>query len=826
MKKTKRTTSPEPAPETPAENTQVRLANIVTEMQDSYLDYAMSVIVNRALPDVRDGLKPVHRRILYAMHELGLTSGAKFRKSAAVVGEVLGKYHPHGDVPVYDALVRMAQDFSFRYPLVIGQGNFGSVDGDSPAAMRYTEAKMAPVAMALLTDIEKDTVDFTPNYDNTRKEPSLLPAAFPNLLVNGSIGIAVGMATNIPPHNLREIVNATSYLIDNADATVDDLMEHVGAPDFPTGGLVFNKNAIREAYATGRGGVLTRGVAEIVEGKRNTFDIIITEIPYQVNKMELIIKIAGFVTEKKLEGIRDIRDESDRDGMRIVIELKGDAHPQKVLNYLYKHTDLERTFHFNMLALVDGIQPRTLTLKEILEEFIKSRAIVIERRTKFDLDVAKKRVHILEGLSKALDHIDAIIKTIKKSADREMAHGALMKEFKLSDLQSTAILEMRLQTLAGLERKKIDDELKEKRALVKWLEDLLSSPKKIRAKIKEELSNIGENYGNDRRTRIISGEVESINVEDLIPEEEHLIVLTQGGYVKRMKPQTFKAQRRGGKGILGGPSDEDPVMEFVQANTHDDLLLFTSKGKVYGTKAYEIPESSRTSKGKAIVNFISLSAGETITSLLALPKSAKGKEYSLVMLTERGIIKKTQSALFEGIRRSGIIAINLEKNDTLRWARLMKTGEELMLFTEKGSAIRFRESDVRAMGRTAGGVRAILLRSGDRVMDTAVITKGEKEKKEVFTIAANGYGKRSSISEFKVQRRGGSGIKAMTITPKTGHLVGATIVAGDEEFIALSHSGKAIRTTLSEVPLLGRSTQGVRIMKLDGGDRIASMTAL
>lgn len=823
MKKDKKEQPNSEAPETKREG-RVSIGDIVSEMQQSYLDYAMSVIVSRALPDVRDGLKPVHRRILYAMRELGLTHHAKPRKSATVVGEVLGKYHPHGDAPVYEAMVRMAQTFSFRYPLVIGQGNFGSIDGDAPAAMRYTEAKMSPMASQLLTDIEKNTVDFMPNYDGTKKEPTLLPAAFPHLLVNGSLGIAVGMATNIPPHNLTEVINGTMHLIDNPKADVDDLMQFITGPDFPTGGLIFNQRDVREAYTTGRGGIVTRGEAEIVENKKGGHQIVITSIPYQVNKSEMISKMADLVHEKKLDGIRDIRDESDRDGLRVVIDLKGDAYPQKVLNYLYKHTDLERTFHCNILALVDGIQPKTLSLRDILDEFIKSRVVVVERRTKFDLDVAKKRVHILEGLSKALNNIEAVIKVIKSSKDRAAAREGLMKKFKLSEIQANAILEMRLHTLAGLERKQIEDELKEKRALVADLEALLKSPKKIRDLIKTELTDLKERHGDERRTKLVKSAAKSISLEDTIPEEEHIMVLTTNGYLKRVRPQAFRAQRRGGKGVIGA-QEEDIVLKFVSASTHDDLLFFSSRGKVYQTKMYEIPESSRTAKGKAIQNFLSLAPGESITSVLALPKAQKGKVASLVMTTERGIMKKTSAAQFQDVRKSGIIAISLDKNDSLKWAGIVESDDELMLVTKRGNAIHFKESELREMGRSARGVRGILLKQNDVVIGAEVIQKGNKDA-EMFLISENGFGKRTKVKEFKVQRRGGSGIRAMGVNAKTGLLVTSTMVTGEEEFIAISEKGKTIRTTLKEIRLLSRSAQGVRIMKLESGDHIVSMTTL
>lgn len=800
-------------------------ANIVSEMQESYLDYAMSVIVSRALPDVRDGLKPVHRRILYAMKDLGLVSKAKPRKSALVVGEVLGKYHPHGDASVYDAMVRMAQDFSFRHPLVIGQGNFGSVDGDSPAAMRYTEAKMAPITDALLTDIEKDTVDFIPNYDNTRKEPALLPAAYPNLLINGTLGIAVGMATNIPPHNLGEVIDGTLHVLDNPDATSKDLLQFVKGPDFPTGGIAYNTSDIAQAYLTGRGGVVTRGEAEIVETKKGGFQILLTSLPYQVNKAELIGKIANFVGEKKLEGIKDIRDESNREGLRVVIDLRGDAYPQKVLNFLYKHTDIEKTIHFNMLALVDGIQPKTLALHEILSEFIKSRVIVIERRTRFDIDLLQKRLHILEGLSKALNNIDEVIKTIKASADRDIARVSLIKKFKLSEIQANAILEMRLQTLAGLERKKIDDELKEKKKLIGELEALLKSKAKIRNVIKEDLNNVKTLYSNERRTKIMKTAAGTISVEDMIPDEEQMLLLTEGGYLKRVKQQAYRAQRRGGKGVISGAPKEDEVQNFVYANTHDDLLFFSSRGKVYQTKMYEIPESSRTAKGKAIINFLTLAPGESITAILPIPKAPKDDDSSLVMVTRQGIIKKVQAKHFTGVRKSGIIAIALDKGDELRYTHIVRKDDTLMLFSTNGQSIRFAEKDMRVMGRSARGVRGMTLKKDDVIVGAQVLPK-KADDLDIFVIAANGYGKRTSVKEFKIQKRGGSGIRAMNITSKTGNLVNVAVVSGEEEFIAISQKGKTIRTSTKEISCFGRSTQGVRIMKLDAGDSIVSMSAI
>ena len=801
---------------------------IVTEMQESYLDYAMSVIVARALPDVRDGLKPVHRRILFAMHEMGLTHSAKTKKSANVVGEVLGKYHPHGDTAVYDSLVRMAQDFSLRYPLIEGQGNFGSIDGDSAAAMRYTEARMSAITTEMLKDIEKETVDFIPNYDGSKFEPIVLPAAIPQLLLNGSMGIAVGMATNIPPHNLTEVTEATLHLMAHPKATVEDLTEFVKGPDFPTGGMIFNKKEILQAYATGRGGVINRGEAEISEKKNGEWQIIITSIPYLVNKSELIVKMADLVHEKKLEGIRDIRDESDKEGLRISIDLKRDSYPQKVLNNLYKHTDLERAFHFNMIALVDGgRQPQTLSLKSILEEFIKHRRVIIERRSKFDLARAQDREHILLGLKKALDHIDAVIKAIRGSASKEEAHKNLVKKFDLSDKQAQAILEMRLSALAGLERQKIEDELKEKQKLIKELKSLLADAKKIDEVVKDELSEAKKKYADERKTRVISGAAKIISTEDLVPEEETILMLTQGGYVKRIKPDEYRVQRRGGKGVIGVVTkEEDVAYEFISGNTHDDLLFFTNLGKVYQTKMYEIPEGTRQAKGKAIANFLSLAADENVTSILPVPKANKGEKNYVMLSTERGLTKKVEAKGFEDVRRSGIRAINLKKGDTLRFARIVSAGEEAILSTKLGQAVRFKEKDIRAMGRTAQGVRGMRLKKNDEIVGMDIITSGAK-KPEILSVSSLGYGKKTSVSQYRIQKRGGSGTKTSKVTSKTGPLVSVQVVKDDQvEIIAISKKGQVIRAPLSQIPSLSRATQGVRIMKMNAGDSVASVTLL
>ncbi len=809
---------------------------IVEEMRESYLDYAMSVIVMRALPDVRDGLKPVHRRILYSMHEMGLTHGAKFRKSAAIVGDVLGKYHPHGDIAVYDSLVRMAQDFSLRYTLVDGQGNWGNIDGDSAAAMRYTECRITRIAEELLRDIEKETVDFRDNYDSTRQEPIVLPAAVPNLLLNGTLGIAVGMATNIPPHNLGEVVDAIAHLIDHPKTSQEDLMEYVKGPDFPTGGIIFDEKEIRATYAGGKGAILNRGTAEIEDGPKNSSQIVITSIPYQVNKSELIETMANLVGEKRLEGIRDIRDESDREEkVRIVIELKQDAHPQKVLNNLYRHTDLEKNFHLNMLALVDGIQPQVLSLKQVLEEFLKHRDVVVTRRTKFDLTRTRERIHILEGLKKALDHIDRVIATIKKSKDREDAHANLMKRFSLSEIQATAILEMRLQTLAGLERQKIDNELKEKQAFAKSLEALLRDPKKISEVVKKELLEIREKYGDERKTKVVKSSPKEFSEEDLVADEEAVVVLTRGGYIKRLKPESYRMQKRGGKGLMGIETKEEDVVEhLLTCNTHSSLLFFTNSGKVYQVRAYEIPEGTRISKGKSIFNFLSLSQQESITSILAVSKEAKNKKQEagngsnyIVMVTKDGIIKKVEALSFENVRRSGLIAITLKGPDSLKWARLTTGQDELILATKKGQAIRFSEKDVRPMGRTASGVRAVRLKKGDEVVGMDAIGKEQIANGKLLIVTENGFGKHTLVKQFKKQRRGGSGIKCAKITSKTGSIIRSHVIdPEEEELIAISRKGQVIRTTLSTVPTLGRATQGVRIMRMDNGDAVASITTL
>ncbi len=801
---------------------------ITEELKQSYLDYAMSVIVSRALPDVRDGLKPVHRRILYSMWKTGLKHTAKFRKSATVVGEVLGKYHPHGDAAVYDTMVRMAQDFSLRYPLIWGQGNFGSMDGDKAAAYRYTEAKLEAIAEEMLFDIEKNTVDFVPNFDGSHQEPSVLPAKLPQLLLNGTVGIAVGMATNIPPNNLEEIVDATVHLIDNPKATVDDLLKFVKGPDFPTGGIIYNKKDIREAYATGRGRIVTRAVAEIVETRAGGAQIIISEVTYMTNKAALVEKIAALVKEGKIQGIKNLRDESDKEGVRIAIDLKRDAQPQKVLNKLYKYTDLQKNFNVNMLALVDGIEPQVLNLREILNHYIAHREEVVRRRTQFELDKARDRAHILEGLKKALDNIDAVIETIKKSKTKESAHANLMKKFKFSDRQAAAILEMRLQTLAGLERKKIEDELKELRKLIKKLEAILASRKKLLGVIKEELLAIRDKYGNGRKTRVVAGGVDSFSMEDLVPNEEAIITISNDGYIKRVNPGSYRAQRRGGKGVIGATTKEgDQIAQLASVMTHDNLLFFTSTGKVYQMQAYEIPESTRTAKGSAAVNFLQLEQGEKITEMIAF--NAEDRYKYFVMVTRGGTVKRVKVEDFANVRRNGLIAIKLDKNDSLGWVRPTTGSDTVILTTASGQAIRFDENKVRPMGRAAAGVRGIKLKNeNDFVVGADVVPAGGK-RAALLVLSANGFGKRTMIKFFKVQGRGGSGIKAASITEKTGPLVHAAVVRSDDEttdLIVTSRKGQIIRIPLGSIPLLTRATQGVRVMKPKEGDAIAAATIL
>ena len=800
---------------------------IVKEVQQSYLDYAMSVIVARALPDVRDGLKPVHRRILYSMWKTGLRSGSKFRKSATVVGEVLGKYHPHGDTAVYDTMVRMAQDFSLRYPLIWGQGNFGSMDGDGAAAYRYTEAKLRKIAEEMLVDIEKNTVDFVPNFDGVHKEPTVLPSKLPQLLLNGSMGIAVGMATNIPPHNLGELIDATIHLIDNPKATVDDLLVFIKGPDFPTGGVIYDEKNIREAYIDGKGGIITRAKAGITEGRNGAYQIIVSEITYLTNKSTLLEKIALLVKEQKIQGIKGLRDESNKDGVRIVIDLKKDSYPEKVLNKLYSLTDLQKNFNVNMLALADGIDPQVMNLKTMLEYYVAHREQVVTRRTQYDLQKAKDRAHILEGLKKALDNIDAVINTIKKSKTRAEAHVNLMKKFKLSDRQAEAILEMKLQTLAGLERKKIEDELKEKKILISKLEAILKSRKKLMGIVKKELLEIKEQYGDERKTKVVKGKIGEFKQEDLVANEESIITLSQSGYIKRMSPDVYKTQKRGGKGVIGANIKEDDIISQVYAvMAHDNLLFFTDSGKVFQTKAYEIPESTRTSRGQALVNFLQLSSGEKVTEMLAFNKDDGFKFF--FMATEAGNVKRVKVEEFENVRRSGLIAINLGKEDKLSWVELTTGTDEIVMATSGGQAIRFKESDVRAMGRGAGGVRGVRLKRDDRVIGVDAVFKGQKGN-QLMVVSENGYGKRSDLKLYKIQKRGGSGIKTASVTSKTGKLVSGRIVNADEiesDLFVTSTKGQIIRIPLKSISVLGRATQGVRIMNMKNGDKVGASTII
>ena len=803
---------------------------LVDEMRTSYLDYAMSVIVSRALPDVRDGLKPVHRRILYAMWKIGLRHNTKFRKSAHVVGEVMAKYHPHGDSAIYDSLVRMAQDFSMRDPLVFGQGNFGSMDGDNAAAMRYTEAKLQKIAEELLFDIEKETVDFAPTYDSSNKEPRVLPGRLPNLLLNGSMGIAVVMATNIPPHNLRELCDGTIHLIEHPTASVEELNEFIKGPDFPTGGIIYSKPDILSAYASGRGGIVIRAKTDIIEGKTGSNNIVVHEVPYQVNKAKLIEKIATLVQEKKIEGIKDLRDESNKDGVRIVVELKKDAYPKKVLNKLFKLTELQTTFHVNMIALVDGIQPRLLNLKTVLEEYIKHREEVIKRRTQFDLDKAKERAHILEGLKMALDKIDQIISTIRKSKDKDEAKINLMKQFKFSERQTVAILEMRLQQLANLERKKIEDELKEKMALIKELEALLASEKRILGVVKTELQEIKTQFGSERKTQIIAHGVQEFKMEDLVANEATIIMATRDGYIKRMPADTFKTQARGGKGVIGLTTKEEDVIEhLIATNTHDNLLFFTTRGRVFQLRAYDVPQATRTSKGQALVNFLQLAPNENVSVILSMDDVLKYK--NLVMVTNKGTIKKSALEDFKKVRASGLIALKLAEDDMLEWVRPSSGKDDIIIATSQGQAIRFKESGLRPMGRTAKGVRGMKLKSNDTVVGMDVVSPELVKIKvlEMLVISENGLGKKTELNEYKVQGRGGSGIKTMAVTAKTGPIISMRVINNTEnqDTLLISRKGQVVRVPLKSVSTLGRATQGVRIMRFKAeGDTVVGMALL
>ncbi len=807
---------------------QIKPREITEEMKESYIDYAMSVIVARALPDVRDGLKPVHRRILYTLLEEGLRHNAKFRKSATVVGSCLGRYHPHGDIAVYDSLVRMAQDFSLRYPLIQGQGNFGSIDGDPASAMRYSEVKLSKIGEETLKDIEKNTVDFVDNYDGTRQEPTVLPSPLPQLLLNGSLGIAVGMATNIPPHNLSEVIDATIYLIDHPKAETEELFKFIKGPDFPTGGQIFDQKEIISAYSQGKGPIVVRGKAEIMEQEKGARQqIIISEIPFQVQKSSLVEQFANLVQEKKIEGIKDIRDESNKEGMRIAIDLQREAVAQKILNRLYKFSDLQKTFHLNILALAEGIQPRVLNLPEALNYFISHRQEVVFRRTKHDLEKAEERAHILEGLAKAFSKIDAIIALIKKSKDKEEAKNNLIKKFQLTEIQANAILEIRLQQLARLEIQKIEEELKIKREEIKELSAILKSPQRIKEVVKKELNSLKDEFGDQRKTKVVFQKIGDIAEEDLIPLEETIITLTQGGYIKRINPKTYKIQKRGGKGILGMKTLQDDTVEhFLMAKTHDSLLFFTDSGKVFRAPVYEIPEGARVARGRGLLNFLEISSQEKVLSLFPSGKEdqALGVKY-LAMVTRSGIIKKTDISEFENVRKSGLIAITLKKDDILKKVQKSAGADEIILTTKKGQAIRFKEKDIRVMGRQASGVRGIRLKRGDEVVGMDII-KVKTEKEYLLAVTENGYGKRTDLNEYKLQARAGSGVKTAQVTQKTGNLVASKVLINEEDLIVISQKGQVIRTSISQIPKLSRPTQGVRIMKLEPGDKVASVTCI
>lgn len=798
----------------------VELRKVEDVMEDSYLRYSMSVIVARALPDVRDGLKPVHRRILYVMDKMGIKATGKTVKSAQIVGEVMGKYHPHGDTAIYDSMVRMAQEWAMRYMLVNGQGNFGSMDGDPPAAYRYTEARMMHHSEAMLADIDKETVPFRDNYDGTRQEPEVLPAKLPNLLLNGQMGIAVGMATNIPPHNINEIIDATVVLIDNPEATLDDLLEHVKGPDFPTGGIVYGKESIRTAFATGRGGVIVRGVANIEETKKGSHQIVITEIPYALNKASLIEKIASLVHEKKVSGIRDLRDETARGDVRIVVELKKDAYPKKILNQLYKLTPLQTAFHYNMLALVDGIQPRVLGLQDILQEYIKHRQVVIRKRTEYELRKAKERAHILEGLKIALDHIDEVIKVIRASKSTEEAQTALMAKFKLSEIQAKAILAMQLRALTGLERQKIEDELAELLKMIAKFEAILASEKEILKIVKSELLEMKKQFGDERRTKVVPQELGKMSDEDLVPDEQVVVTLTSANYIKRSQIADYKKQGRGGKGRRGMATREEDVIEHVvNASTHDYLLFFTNKGRVFRLKTYEVPQAQLSAKGVAIVNLLQLQPEEKVSSVINISK--RDKAANLFMCTRKGVVKKTPFEQYQNVRNSGLITINLDTDDELKWVRMTSGENEVLISTSNGQAIRFHEKDVRPMGRAARGVRGIRLRPGDQVIGMDIV----EEASNIFVISKFGYGKRTKVDQFTPHARGGVGIRSAVVNDKTGELVGVKSLSasGDEEVIIISTHGQTIRLGLKDIPALGRATQGVRIMRLNDDDSVASL---
>ncbi|HWF43127.1 MAG TPA: DNA gyrase subunit A [Candidatus Kapabacteria bacterium] len=787
------------------------------EMRDSYIDYSMSVIVSRALPDVRDGLKPVHRRVLYGMNELGLSPNRPYKKSARVVGEVLGKYHPHGDSAVYDTIVRMAQDFSMRYPLVQGQGNFGSVDGDSPAAMRYTEARMTPLAMEILRDLEKQTVDFGPNFDDTLQQPLVMPAGIPNLLVNGSTGIAVGMATNIPPHNLTEVINACLAYIKNHDITSVDLMKHITAPDFPTGGIIYGYEGVRDAYTTGRGRVIVRARATIETQKNDRESIIVTELPYQVNKAAMIIKIAEMVRDKKLEGISDIRDESDKDGLRVVFELKRDAIAKVVLNNLYKHTQMQTTFGVIMLSLVKGV-PRVLELRSMIKYYVEHRNDVVLRRTRYDLDQAEKRAHILEGYIIALDNIDEVIQVIKKSKDAETAQTRLMARFTLSEIQAKAILDMRLQRLTGLERDKIQAEYRDLIQLIERLKAIIASPELQMKIIGDELAEVKKKYGDERRTEIVY-DTKDFTIEDMIAEEDVVVTISHGGFIKRFPVSGYRRQGRGGKGITGAATREDDFLEHMFiASTHHYIMFFTDRGRCYWLKVHEVPEAGRTSKGRSIANLLEKPPEERITAFINVKQFDEA--HFVTMVTEYGTIKKTVLSAFGNIRRAGVQAITLDTGDSLKDVRLTNGQQEIIIGTHEGMACRFNEKDVRDMGRTAAGVRGVRLDEGDKVIGMIAPTRSGTT---VLVVSEEGYGKRSEVSDYRLTRRGGKGVITMKATEKTGKLVAIKEVIDNDDLICVTKDGLVIRQHVKEIRVMGRNTQGVRVVRLNEGDRLAAV---
>ncbi len=802
----------------------IRNRSITDEMRTAYLDYAMSVIVSRALPDTRDGLKPVQTRILYGMWEMGMRANQPYKKCARIVGDVLGKMHPHGDSSVYDALARLAQPWNMRYPLIDGQGNFGSIDGDPPAAMRYTEARLSAIAEEMLFDIEKNTVDFRDNFDGTFREPTVLPARLPNLLLNGANGIAVGMATNIPPHNLGEVNQAIAYLIDNPDATTEELIKFVPGPDFPTGGLILGNEGINAAYTTGRGQVTIRAKAHVEEGNRNSHQIIVTELPFQVNKARLQERIAELVREKKIEGIRDIRDESDRTGMRVVIMLKQDAQPRKVLNALYKHTQMQTSFGINMLSLIEhGLQPRLMTLKRMLQEYIDHRREVIRRRSEYDLEKARARAHILEGLTRAIDILDAVIQTIRDSRSRDTARNNLMRDYSFSEAQSNAILDMQLGRLAALERKRLEEELSEVRKTIGELEEILNNAAKLNSLIKADLKYLSDKYGDARRTQIVYGVNGEVNDEDLIPDEKLLITLSNRGYIKSQSPDTFRTQRRGGKGIRGAATREEDVMSHIlTCNTMHDLLFFTNSGRVYRLKAHEVPDASRTAKGLPLVNLIDLQPEERVTSVLSVPDYSQAKY--LLMATRRGKIKRTLLEEYSMVRSNGLIAIGLEEGDELGWVTTTMGDEDIMLTTCNGKTLRFKQAQVRSMGRPASGVRGINLREGDVVVSMDVVTTKEKDTAQLVTISRNGKGKRTPVKLYRAKGRGTQGMATMGIAE--GDVIAtACVISADMVLTFITRNGIVLKTQASDIRACGRSAQGVRVLSLNDNDTVVAMVA-